>query len=32
MWRCVELALADIAEECITYIFRVEKSVSGELA
>jgi hypothetical protein len=32
MWRCVDLALTDVSEERIAYIFRVEKSASGEPA
>jgi hypothetical protein len=30
MWRCVYLASTDVSEERIAYIFRVEKSASGE--
>jgi hypothetical protein len=32
MWRCVDLALTDVLEECVASIFRVEKSASGEPA
>jgi hypothetical protein len=32
MWRCVDAALADVLEERIASIFRVEKSASGEPA
>jgi hypothetical protein len=32
MWRCVDPGLTDVLEECIAFIFRVEKSTSGEPA
>jgi hypothetical protein len=32
MWRCVDLALTDVSDERIAFIFRVEKSASGEPA
>jgi hypothetical protein len=30
MWRCVDPGLTDVSEERIAFIFRVEKSTSGE--
>jgi hypothetical protein len=32
MWRCVDLALADVSEERIASIFKIEKSANGEPA